>query len=31
MTLNLHENGVVPCKQGGGLRDDDLCACRHLR
>ena len=30
MTLNLHEDGVVMYKQGGGLSDDDLNACHPL-
>ena len=30
MTLNLHEDGVVQIEQGGGLSDDDLCACHPL-
>ena len=30
MTLNLHEDGVVLCKQGGDLRDNGLCACHSL-
>ena len=30
MILHLHEDGVVLCKQGGGLRDGGLCACHHL-
>ena len=30
MTLHLHEDGVVLCKQGGGLSDDDLYACHPL-
>ena len=30
MVLNLHKDGVVLCKQGGGLSNDDLCACHPL-
>ena len=30
MTLNLHEDGVVLSKQGGGLRDVGLYACHPL-
>ena len=30
MTLNLQEDGVVLCKQGGGLSDGGFCACHHL-
>ena len=30
MTLNLHEDGMVLCEQGGGLSNDDLCACHPL-
>ena len=26
MTLHLHEDSVVLCKQGGGLSDGGLCA-----
>ena len=30
MTLNLYEDGVVLCNQGGGLSDDGLCTCHPL-
>ena len=30
MTLNLQEDGVVLCKQGGGLSDSGLYACHSL-
>ena len=30
MTLNLHEDGVVLCKQGGGISDYDLYAYHPL-
>ena len=30
MTLNLHEDGVVLCKQGGDLSDDSLYASHPL-
>ena len=30
MTLNLQEDGVVLCKQGGVLSDGGLCACHLL-
>ena len=30
MTLNLHEDGVVMCKQGVGLCHDDLSVCHPL-
>ena len=30
MTLHLHKDGMVLCKQGGGLSDGGLCACHLL-
>ena len=30
MTLNLHEDGMVLCKQGGDLSDGSLYACHHF-
>ena len=30
MTLNLNEDGVVLCNQGGGLSDGGLYSCHPL-
>ena len=30
MTLNLHEDGMVLCKKGGGLSNGGLYACHPL-
>ena len=30
MTLNLHEDGVVLSKQGGGMSDGGLCVYHPL-